>query len=292
VKSRKIARLAPFTLASVIAVCPPVASPQAAAPSDPASFSFTAATIKPSDPNTADDNADIGFNSGCSLDAKAQTLKEVIAFAYNWRYYDVDLRIIGGPKWIGTDKFDLQAKCDEETARAFAKLPLKQQIRAEQPLIQELLADRFKLRLHHETRLLPAYALVLARGGSKMRPAANPDPDEPDEAAEPDGPPGQWEADGATMEGLANQLSTLPEIGGKIVVDMTGLKGKFDFALKWTADPTMGAAPPGSDSGVKPDPSAPSLLTALQEQLGLKLELSKEPVDVLVVDSVALPSPN
>ena len=74
--------------------------------------------------------------------------------------------------------------------------------------------------------------------------------------------------------------------------DKTGLKGRFDFTLKWTPDPTMGAMPPGPDSGVKPDSSAPSLLTALEEQLGLKLEMTKELVDVIVIDSAELPTPN
>jgi uncharacterized protein (TIGR03435 family) len=104
--------------------------------------------------------------------------------------------------------------------------------------------------------------------------------------------PGNWKGDGVTMEQLASNLSALPEVGGRIVTDKTGLKGRFDFTLKWTPDPTMGATPPGPDSGVKSDSSAPSLLTALQEQLGLKLEMAKEPVDVIVIDSAELPTPN
>jgi uncharacterized protein (TIGR03435 family) len=106
------------------------------------------------------------------------------------------------------------------------------------------------------------------------------------------GPPGNWKATGVTMKVLANELSSLPEIGGMIVIDRTGRKGSFDFAIRWTPDPTMGAAPPGADDGPKSDPSAPSLLTALQEQLGLKLESTKEQVDVIVIDSAELPTPN
>ena len=254
-----------------------------------ASPAFIATTIKPSDPNRTETDGDIGFSPGGSLDAKAQSLKGLIAFAYNWGYYDVDRRIIGEPKWLATAKFDIQAKCDEETARAFGKLPLKQQMREEQSMVQALLADRFKLRAHHETRLLPALALVLARDGSRMKPSASADPERPNEAV---GSAGNWEANGVTMQALANQLSTLPEISGRIVVDKTNLKGKFDFTLKWTPDPAVGVALPGSDSGVKPDSSAMSLLTALGEQLGLKLESSKEPVDLVVIDSAQLPSPN
>ena len=113
-----------------------------------------------------------------------------------------------------------------------------------------------------------------------------------DELGEADGPPGNWKATGVTMKALANELSSLPEFGGKIVVDRTVLKGSFDFVIRWTPDPTMGAAPPGADDGLKSDSSAPSLLTALQEQLGLKLESTKEPVDVIVIDSAELPTPN
>ena len=76
------------------------------------------------------------------------------------------------------------------------------------------------------------------------------------------------------------------------MIDETGLKGRFDFTLKWPPDSTMGAVTPAPDSGAQSDSSAPSLLTALREQLGLKLETKKEPVDVIVIDSAELPTPN
>jgi uncharacterized protein (TIGR03435 family) len=254
-----------------------------------ASPSFIAATIKPSDPNRTDAEGDIGLSPAGSFSAKGQSLKELIEFASGFDYYDVDRRIIGGPKWLGTAKFDIQAKCDEETARAFGKMTLKQQIHEEESMVQALLTDRFKLRAHHEARLLPVFALVSIKGGSRMKPSAKADPEEPNEA---NGPVGDWKADGVTMKELAEQLSRLPEVGGRIVVDKTDLKGKFDFALKWTSDPTMGATPPGPESGVRRDSSAPLLFTALEEQLGLKLASSKEPVDVVVIDSAELPSAN
>lgn len=250
---------------------------------------FTAATIKHSDPNRVDGEGNVGFTPAAFFDANAQSLKQLIEFAYNWGYYNVDRRIVGGPKWLGTARFDIQAKCDEETARAFGKLSLKQQMREEQSMVLALLAERFRLRTHHETRLLPVFALVLARGGSRMKPSANADPEEPNEA---NGPAGNWKADGVTMQKLADQLSTLPEIGGRIVVDKTDLKGRFDFTLKWTPEPASGAAPAGFDIDEDRDSSALSLLTALEEQLGLKLESSKQPVDVLVIDSAELPSAN
>jgi uncharacterized protein (TIGR03435 family) len=248
---------------------------------------FIVAT-KPSDPNRAEADGSVGFTPSGSFDAKSQSLKEIIEFVQDIGYYNVDQRIVGGPKWLGS-KFDIQAKCDEETVRAFGRMPLKQQILAEQNMVQALLVDRFKLRTHHELRRLPVYALVQAKSGSKMKLSEKTGEDELGDAA---GPPGNWKATGVTMKVLANELSSLPELGGKIVVDRTGLKGRFDFVIRWTPDPTMGAAPPGADDGLKSDSSAPSLLTALQEQLGLKLESTKEPVDVIVIDSAELPTPN
>ena len=160
-------------------------------------------------------------------------------------------------------------------------------------MVQALLADRFKLRLHHELRRLPVLALVQARGGSKMNPAAKADSNKlGDELGFAEGPPGNWTGNGATMEALASDLSKLPEMGGRIVVDKTDLKGTFNIQLKWTPDPTVGADPAAAENGEKSDPSAPSLFTALQEQLGLKLESAKGPVDVIVIDSAELPTPN
>jgi uncharacterized protein (TIGR03435 family) len=256
------------------------------------SHTFIAAAIKPSDPNRSQDEGDIEFSPGGSFDAKIVTLKDLIEFVYYLRVYDVDQRIIGGPKWLSSAKFDIEAKCDDETARTFEKIHLKDQVRTEQTMIQALLVDRFQLKTHHETRLLPVYALVLATGKSRMKPSADANTDQDGLDEEPDGPNGNWRADGVTMQSLADTLSSLSEIGGRIVVDKTGLKGAFDFTLKWTPDPTAGVAPPGPDSGAKSDPSAPSLLAALQEQLGLKLQSAKEPVDVIVIDSAELPSPN
>jgi uncharacterized protein (TIGR03435 family) len=251
---------------------------------------FTAATIKPSDPNRPNiDRSSLGWNRGGSFEARAMSLKQLIEFAHDFGYLDVDQRIIGGPKWIGSAKFDIEARCDDETTGTFGKLHEKQQIRLQQSLVQSLLADRFKLQMHHETRRLPVYALVLAAGKPHMKPSANANPDE---FSDTNGPPGNWRADGVMMQALADDISGLPEMGGRIVVDKTGLEGAFDFTLKWTPDPTMGAAPPGLDSGIKSDPSAPSLLTALQEQLGLKLITSREPVDVIVIDAAELPSAN
>jgi uncharacterized protein (TIGR03435 family) len=286
--SRSKARLAAVAFACTLAACPAVA-PQAAVPSNPSPFSFVVATIKPSDPNRPKDNPSFGFNASGSFDAKSQSLKELIEFVFDMSYFDVDQRIVGGPSWLGSTKFDISAKCDEESSRAFGRMRLKDQFHAEQSMVQALLAERFNLHLHHETRQLRVYALVLARGGSRMQPSSGHVLDELDDA---NGPPGNWKAKDVTMKAFASDLSSLPEIGGKIVVDKTGLKGAFNFGLRWTPDLAAGAAAPAQDEGAEPDPTAPSLPTALQEQLGLKLEWTRAAVDVIVIDSAELPSAN
>ena len=104
---------------------------------------------------------------------------------------------------------------------------------------------------------------------------------------------GQMEGRGATTEMFSNVLGMQPEIGGRMVVDKTGLMGKYDFMLKWTPDMSLGAAGrPEREGDVPVDPSGPSLFTALQEELGLKLDATKGPVDTIVIDSVEMPSEN
>jgi uncharacterized protein (TIGR03435 family) len=278
-----------FALWTVYALLSSLASLCGAQALASGSPSFVVATIKSSDPNRPDNKSSIGLSPGGSFSARSMSLKQLVEFVQDFGYLDVDQRIAGGPKWLGTAKFDIEAKCDDGTARAFGTMPAKQRIRTEQDMIQAMLADRFKLRTHHETRRLPVYVLVQAKSGSKMNPSAKAGKDK---LGGTDGPPGNWKGNGVTMAELAGDLSSLPEIGGRIVIDETGLKGRFDFTLKWPPDSTMGAAPPGPDSGAQSDSSAPSLLTALREQLGLKLETKKEPVDVIVIDSAELPTPN
>jgi uncharacterized protein (TIGR03435 family) len=138
-------------------------------------------------------------------------------------------------------------------------------------MVQALLADRFQLKLHTETRTLPAYDLVLAKGGSKLLPS------------ESNGKSigvsrTHFNGQGLGMTSIAEELS---KIAGRVVVDKTALTGRYDLKLQWTPD-----------DGAAGDTDAPTLFTAIQEQLGLKLEPAKEPVPVLVVDHVEQPSPN
>jgi uncharacterized protein (TIGR03435 family) len=247
---------------------------------------FEVAIIHPTDPLRT--QSSLGLNQGGSFQARAITLKELIQFAHDLGYFAVDQRIVGGPKWIGAARFDLDAKPDDQTASEFVKMPIKKQLPTQQAMVRALLEDRFNLRLHHETRVLPVLILVQAHGGRKLTASSAAEPDDP---FGPDGPPGNWKAKGVSMDELASGVSALSDVDGRIVIDRTGLKGRFDFTLKWTPD-NPEADHAGVDNGAKPDPSAPSLVTALEEQLGLKLETSKQPVDVIVIDSAELPSAN
>jgi len=203
-----------------------------------------------------------------------------------------DDRIIGASSWVKTDRFDIEAKVAPEDAPKLDKIKRDERML----MLQPLLADRFGLKFHHETREMPVYALVIAKGGPRLK-ESTPD------AASGDGSParhstmihgrGKIEGQGSSMEALLHLLSPLV---GRTILDKTGLAGSYDYTLNWTPDflPPPGGAeggpPPSGDSA--PDPNGPSLFSALQEQLGLRLESQKGPVDVIVIDHIEQPSPN
>lgn len=186
-------------------------------------------------------------------------LKSAIAQAYSVASY----QITGGPEWLGLERYDIVAK-------AAAPAPKPQLML----MVRTLLEERFGLRLHQETRELPIYALVVGKGGPKIRLVADTGATEIG-----GGDDHQLTARQVSMEALARTLSRQ---FGRQVVDMTGLQGVFDFNLDYAPDEV---AP--SDGG-----SAPSIFTALQEQLGLRLEARKGPVEVVVIDHADKPSQN
>jgi bla regulator protein blaR1 len=204
-----------------------------------------------------------------------------------------DDRILGAPGWVKTNRFDIQAKVDGADAPTLEKLSMDQR----RQMLIPLLADRFGLKFHHETKELPVYALVIAKGGSKLKESAVPD-------TATDGTPprrmtmmrgrGNIEGQGSSIENLVHVLS---DQLGRTIIDKTGLAGTYDYKLNWTPDdaPPMGGGPggpPGADNAPPPDAGGPSIFAAIQEQLGLKLEPQKGPVDVVVIDRVDAPSPN
>lgn len=181
----------------------------------------------------------------------------------------------GLPAWADNDRFDVDAKANDDTVAAIKKLSNKEQEQLTRDMLQSLLADRFQLRVHYESKVRPDYELVLAKGGTKLKPL----------------PPGQKPGWGKSVHGefilrnksiaeFANFLS-FSNLVGRTVVDKTSLIGNYDIDLKWTPDDQQGT----------PD-AGPTLFTAFEEQLGLKLEPAKGPVDTLVVDHVEKPSEN
>src|SRR5208282_231631 len=205
-----------------------------------------------------------------------------------------------------SDRFDIDAKEPDAFAEQLAKLPPDQRRGKLGLLIQSLLADRFALKVSHTSKELPIYALVVAKGGPKV-PEAKPGDTYPNGIKRPDGRPvggagmmtmgpGQLTGQGVPITFLVQQLS---QQLGRTVLDQTGLKGIYDLTLKWTPDQSSGGmfqGPPGGgpapDNAPPPDTSGPSIFTAVQEQLGLKLESTKGPVEILIIDHVAQPSEN
>jgi uncharacterized protein (TIGR03435 family) len=206
-----------------------------------------------------------------------------------------DDQIVGEPDWSRTARFDIEAKVAEADVPALKALTFDQR----RLQAQQVLTERFGLVVHHETRQLPEFVLTLSKGGPKLA-AAKTDPDHP----MPPGNRGSFrlnnnpagrrlQAQGARVDGLSPLLSNET---GRTVVDKTGLTGNYDFTLTWTPDPSAGGErpqDPGAGDIAQPSgDNGPTLFTALEEQLGLKLESTKGPVDVLVIDHVEMPAGN
>jgi uncharacterized protein (TIGR03435 family) len=212
------------------------------------------------------------------------TLLNIIRAAYGM-FNSVDDKFIGIPNWAKTDRFDIEAKVDGADAAKFQNLNFDQR----QLMVQALLADRFGLQAHHEVRELPVYSLVVAKNGPRLQGS------KPVEGADPGGTL-KREAGQITGQNIVvSQLVTaLTRTLGRNVIDKTErLPGKYDFTLRWSPDEGETQESPGQGGPSRTtDSSGPSIFTAIQEQLGLKLEPGKGPVDCLVVDRLEKPSAN
>jgi uncharacterized protein (TIGR03435 family) len=221
------------------------------------------------------------------------SLKMLIQAAYGIRE---DL-ISGAPGWADSARYDIDAKVDGADVEALKKLSPEQR----RLILQPLLADRFKLKVHTEIKQLPVYELVVAKGGPKLKEATAGDtyangikgPDGVGRGGMVRMGRGQLTAQGVPMTSVVNILSQQLH---RTVIDKTGLAGKYDLELNWTPDEGEGMGPPpGSGqphADVPPEGSGPSIFTALQEQLGLRLQSAKGPVDTLVIDHVEMPTEN
>jgi uncharacterized protein (TIGR03435 family) len=217
-------------------------------------------------------------------------LKSIIQNAYGLKMPDM---VSGLPGWADSASFDIEAKMDAETIAALKAMPKEQADQQRRQMMQAMLADRFKLTVHRETKELPIYSLVIAKGGFKLK-DVDPNSTYPDGIKGPDGTSrpgmmrfggGKLTGQGIAMSGLANFLSSQVH---RLVVDETGLTGKYDVALQWTPDDMSGGH---EEAAAAPD-SGPTIYTALQEQLGLRLDSTKGPVETVVVDHVEMPTEN
>ena len=213
-------------------------------------------------------------------------------FAYNVKTND---GIEGEPKWTGSDDFDVDAKIGDAELEAMQKLPPSQRLEQYRLMVQSLLAERFGLVTTTQTEERPVYALVLAKNGPKLAAIDSARQHMPMLSG---GSRGELHASCVSMALFADWISGSPETDGRSVIDQTGLKGSYDFTLKWTKIGSGAGAVvgPGSSqpatSAIAIDQAEPSLFTALQEQLGLKLQPAKGPVKVVVVEHVEKPLPN
>ncbi|HZR24451.1 MAG TPA: TIGR03435 family protein [Vicinamibacterales bacterium] len=264
---------------------------------------FEVASIKPN--NSGDGRVMMGMQPGGRFTASNVSLRQLIRNAYGLQ----ESQIVGGPDWVANDRFDINAKAEDGFV---APLTPPGQVGPIQLMMRALLADRFKLVVHDEEREMPIFALVLNRPDGKLGPqltksnvdcaaltgrgrgAAPPPPPAPGQPM----PCGIRIGFGNMVVGsspIAQIATVLSQFAGRMVVDKTGLAGAYDMNLTWTPD-NLPQRPPGAPeplvNGVAIDPNGPSLFTAVQEQLGLKLDSQKGPVKVLVIDKVEHPVAN
>jgi uncharacterized protein (TIGR03435 family) len=272
----------------LLLVLPGAAIPWNAAAQDESSSlpTFEVSTVRPNNTGARASNLNFGTDE---IRSSNLPILFLLQYAYKLNAGSTD-QIIGAPTWISSVPFDIVAKMDSETAARIEKMPPGERDTALRRMVQGLLADRFQLKVHHESREIPVFALTVAKGGSKLTAVSGSpiDPSKPRGANDWTGlrnRDGFVEGRDASLKMLVDSLSWKPEIGGRLVVDETGLQGNYNFTLRWTPDDRQSAADPAQGMGS-------SIFTALEEQLGLKLESKKAPVDCIVIDHVERPSAN
>jgi uncharacterized protein (TIGR03435 family) len=232
---------------------------------------YEVATIKPSKP----DEQGKGFNlRGQHIVVTNMSAQELILLAYNLH----PKQITGGPPWLAEDHYAMEIVPDHDG------LPSLEQAMG---IVRKLLADRFALKFHEEAKDMPAYVLSVAKTGSKVM-KSGADPKSPPGMG---GPPGHFMMRNGSMAEFAQLMQGSMD---RPVIDRTGLKERYDLKLNWTPDETQFGGrvpPPNNDAGANSD-ALPPLFTAIQEQLGLKLEATKAPVKVMVIETIDKPSAN
>ena len=212
---------------------------------------FEAASVKP---NKSGSSSSSSHETSGQLVATNMSLRDYVRYAFGVRDYQ-----ISAPDWLSGERFDVVAKFPPHTGDSQVG-----------PRLQKLLAERFKLQVHRETKEFPVYALVVGKNGPKMKEV------EDNGGRNTNSSRGHLTGQRISMARLAEFLARQMD---KPVVDMTGLKGTYDLTLDWTPDEV--ADKPGSDTA-----AGPSLLTALQQQLGLRMQPQKAPIELIVVDRI------
>jgi len=281
--------------ATALSVSRPHAQAPAQAPDPNAALTYEAASVKPN--KSGVQGSSIRRFPGGRLQATNMPLRALITFAYQVQGF----QLVDDPTWIRNENFDIVAKMEGDPPPVMPGSGPDPHMVA----MRTLLAERFKLAVRRETREMDIYALVLARPDGKLGPALKPTTQDcaamiaaarggppPGPPPGPNSPvvcgmrglPGRLVAGAMPMSLLASNLSGQVQ---RIVVDRTGLSGAWDFEI--TFAPERPLNPPPGVEFPPADPNAPSLFTAMQEQLGLKLQSTKGPVEVLVVERVEQP---
>ena len=224
-----------------------------------------------------------GSQTGDGLYIRNQTLELIIRQAYGVRSY----QIVGAPGWMDKREWQVEAKTDDAETQKLKTMNKAEAQTERCLLLQSLLADRFKLAVHEETRIEPGFSLVVAKGGPKFKEAG---PNPPGQTPKP---PIVMDNGILTFNGLPiDRLAVvLSQIMGHTVVDKTGLTGKYEFTIPWTLS-EFELTPNAPPDGANDNDLGGSIFTVLQERLGLRLESGKVPTEVIVIDHVEEPSPN
>jgi len=213
-------------------------------------------------------------------------LRSLICSAYDVNFFQLS----GEPAWVDSDLYDVNVKMDDSSMEALARLPPDQVQPMRQKMLQAVLAERFNLQVHRETKQLPIYALIVAKGGSKLKASApvavSPDEDKDTVARKQQGNTMMsWESGGFLITAQGVRLEQFVfQLGAQLhsrVENKTGLDGRYDFTLRFAPEDLSNS-----------NSSLPSIFDAVQEQLGLKLESTKGPMDVIVIDRIERPTEN
>jgi uncharacterized protein (TIGR03435 family) len=286
-----------FVVLSVFALLSPTLARAQSAATSPQlpDYKYEVASIKPSKATSSR----WGAPSDDAFTVTGVPLRTLVQVAF---HITGDYGLSGDPSWLNSERYDVDAKMDNDVADALKKLRSDERDVVRQHMLQALLVDRFGLVFHRETKEVPVYYLVIAKNGPKLHPA-KPGDTYPNGIKLSNGLSGRdlmimgsGPAGSFTITAQAVPLShLLPQLAfnsGRPVLDKTGLKDNYDFKLTYSLEQTQPASAPNSQTPLTAEPGAPSLFTALQEQLGLKLEAGKGPVEIIVIDHIERASGN